>query len=131
MTTTPSETKYTSIGVYTRYNPSEAYQHTMYNDKESALAVVRKMKMDLGEPKIDFVESTDADVLHCKFKNQVICRVIFMKRELCEHVHCPTCGCALRRNELNRSMCHDWLCEWVFDTEDQVWRTHTITRRPS
>jgi len=126
--TTNEQPRYTSIGVYIRHSPVLAYEHTMYRDKESALDVVREMKSRLGEPKVDFVESSDADVLHCRFKNQIICRVVFMKRELSEHIHCPTCGNAMKRSEANTSLCHGWQATWTFDDLDQVWRTHTITR---
>jgi hypothetical protein len=115
--------------VYVRTSPTEPFTHTVHRDKEEALNVVRKLKEVCGEPKIDFVENSSADVLHFRFKDTgVVGRVVFMKRELHEHVHCPHCGNAAKKQEDNWSHCHGWHWEWVYDHDNAIWRVHTISK---
>jgi hypothetical protein len=123
-------TDYKRCIVYVRTSATEPYIHESYSSKEEALNHVRKIKELLKiEPKVDLVESAGADVLHFKFKGTgTMGRIIFLKRELAEWVHCPSCGNTLLRDGNNKSECHWWVCDWVYDHDNGIWRVETLTK---
>lgn len=123
---------YTHITVYTRDSHLSMWNHITFSgkDKEPALEVIRGMKSTLRvEPRLNFVENENADVLHVKFGNTGYeGRIIFMKKALEEIVNCPSCSMLLKRGEDNTSSCHGWNCNWELDVVGQVWRVNTITK---
>jgi hypothetical protein len=120
---------YTSYNVYLRHNAIDPYTHTSHKEKEDALQVVRDLKAKYGEPKVDLVESDEADVLHFSFKKTgLVGRVVLSKREVCERIHCPTCGNILRRKENEVTECHRWKCTWEFDGGSEIWRVCHMKR---
>jgi len=125
--TTNNEYKY--IALYMRDTLDTPYIRTVCNTKEAALDIIRELKAKHGEPNLGFTENPRGDVLTFRFPSAKINgRLVLMRQELEEHVHCPQCGIAFKRNNDNHSSCHGWTCDWVFDDDNQVWRVHIITK---
>jgi len=99
------------------------------DQKEDALNIVRELKARYGEPRIDFVESKQADVLHFRFKDTaLIGRVIFSRYDTEQRIHCPHCGNAMKRKEDNTSLCHHWSGVWSFNRQEAMWVILTLTQ---
>jgi hypothetical protein len=124
-----STEEYRHVAVYVRSHIDEPFAHTVCKDKDEALNIIRQLKAKHGDPVIGLIENPKADVLTFRFPGTAIVgRVVFTRVDLEEHVHCPSCGLAMRRNGDNRSQCHGWYCGWVCDHDNQVWRVHTISK---
>jgi hypothetical protein len=123
-------TDYKRAIVYTKVGHDNPWSHMSYPTKDAALEQVRGIKSTLKvEPTITFLESDRADIVHFKFPGTgVIGRIVLMKQETEQYLHCQSCGNALRRDENNKSSCHSWECDWEYDYDNGVWRVETLTR---